>query len=160
MTKPIPDGYHTITPCFMYKDSQKAIDFYKEAFNAEVVDHMKSMDGKGTMHATLKIGNSVIMMGDEMPNSEECAKSAETIGSSPISLYVYVSNVDEAFKQAVAAGGKVTMPVEDAFWGDRTGQIKDPFGYSWSIATHKKDLTGDQIKKGAKEFFEKWQKSK
>ncbi|HSD50956.1 MAG TPA: VOC family protein, partial [Candidatus Methylomirabilis sp.] len=90
---------------------------------------------------------------DENPAAENCSKSAETLGSSPISLYLYVANADAAFNQAVAAGGAVTMPVADMFWGDRVGQIKDPFGYFWMIATHKQDLTKDEIRKGAEAFF-------
>ena len=153
MAKAIPDGYHSVTPSFTFKDSQKAIDFYKKAFGAKVLDVMKYPDGRRTMHATVQIGNSIVMMGDEMPGSENCAKSAETTGSSPISLYVYVTDADAAFKQAVAAGAKAAMPVADMFWGDRAGSIKDPFGYSWMIATHKQDLTPAQISKGAEAFF-------
>ena len=104
------------------------------------------------MHATMKIGNSIVMMGDEMPQ-EECAKSAETMGGSPISLYVYVPDVDGAFEQAVKAGGAAVMPVTDMFWGDRCGVLKDPFGYSWMIATHKRDLSEEEIKQGAERFM-------
>ena len=153
MAKPIPDGFHTLTPSFTFKDSKKAIEFYKKAFGAKVLDLMSDPSGRRTMHATVQIGNSIFMMGDEMPASENCAKSAETLGSSPISLYVYVPNVDAAFNQAVTAGGKATMPVADMFWGDRCGTLKDPFGYSWMIATHRQDLTNDQIQKGAEAFF-------
>ena len=160
MAKAIPDGYHTLTPSFTFKDCQKAIEFYKKAFGAEVLDNMPGPGGRGTMHATLKIGNSIFMMGDEMPDSENCGKSAETLGNSPISLYVYVPDADAAFQQAVSAGGKEAMPVMDMFWGDRAGTIKDPFGYMWMIATHKKDLTKDEIQKGAKEFFEQMQNQK
>ena len=151
-TKPIPEGYHTLTPSFTFKDSQKAIEFYKKAFGAKVLDLMPNLSGSGTMHAAIQIGNSILMMGDEMP-SPNCGKSAETIGSSPISLYLYVENVDAAFKQAVAAGAREVMPVMDMFWGDRAGNLKDPFGYSWMIATHTRDLTQDEIKKGAETFF-------
>ena len=160
MAKSIPDGFHSVTPSFTFKDSRKAIEFYKKAFGAKVLDVMPDLSGRGTMHATIQIGSSIVMMGDEMPASpaggpgaENCAKSAETLGNSPISLYVYVPDADTAFKQAVAAGGIATMPVADMFWGDRAGGIKDPFGYSWMIATHTQDLTGDQIKKGAEAFF-------
>jgi len=151
MSKPIPQGYHSVTPSFTFKDSQKAIDFYKKAFGATVLDLMKSLDGHGVMHATMQIGDSIIMMGDEGP---QC-KSAETLGSSPVTLYIYVPNADAAFKQAVVAGGTVAMPVTDMFWGDRAGSIKDPFGYSWMIATHTQDLTQEQINKGAEAFFAK-----
>ncbi len=148
MTQPIPSGYHTVTPSFTFKDSAKAIEFYTRAFGAKVLDRLPGLDGRGTMHATLKIGNSIVMMGDEMPGAG-CA-SAETLGACPINLYVYVADVDAAFAQAVAAGGTPTMPLADAFWGDRVGQIKDPFGYSWMIATHKRDLSNDEICAGAK----------
>ena len=153
MVKSIPDGYHTVTPSFTFKDSKKAIDFYKKAFGAKVLDLMPDPSGNRVMHATLHIGNSIVMMGDEMPGAENCAKSADTIGSCPISLYVYVPDADTTFKQAVAAGGTVTMPVADMFWGDRCGSLKDPFGYSWMIATHKQDLTNEQMQKGAEAFF-------
>ena len=153
MTKPIPDGYHAVTPSFTFKDSKKAIDFYKRAFGAKVLDVMPDPSGRRIMHATIQIGNSIVMMGDEMPGAENCMKSAETLGSSPISLCIYVADADAAFKQAVAAGGTVTMPVADMFWGGRCGSLKDPFGYSWMIATHKKDLTNDEIQKGAESFF-------
>ncbi|MBI4357969.1 MAG: VOC family protein [Candidatus Omnitrophica bacterium] len=153
MANPVPEGYHTVTPSFTFKDSNKAIEFYKKAFGAKVLDLLSSPTGRGIMHATIQIGDSIVMMGDENPNAENCGKSAETLGSSPISLYVYVPNVDVAFKQAVSAGGTTGMPVADMFWGDRMGQIKDPFGYSWMIATHKQDLTNDEIRKGAEAFF-------
>jgi len=149
MTKPVPEGYRTVTPSFTFKDSQKAIEFYKRAFGTKVLDLFPSPTGRGIMHATIQIGDSIVMMGDENPG----CKSAETLGTSPVSLYVYVTNVDEVFKQAVAAGGTATMPVADMFWGDRMGQIRDPFGYSWMIATHTRDLTNDEIRKGAEAFF-------
>lgn len=101
MVKPIPDKYHSVTPSFTFKNSKKAIEFYKKAFGAELIDYLPNLDGTGTMHATVQIGNSIIMMGDEMPNAEKCSKSAETLGSSPISLYVYVTNVDEVYAQEV-----------------------------------------------------------
>ena len=151
MAKPVPEGYHTITPSFTFKDSKKAIEFYKKAFGAKVLDLFQDPSSQGTLHAALQIGNSIVMMGDEMPG--QSCKSAETLGSSPISLYVYVPDADAAFQQAVAAGGTAAMPVADMFWGDRAGQIKDPFGYSWMIATHKQDLTDDQVRKGAEAFF-------
>jgi uncharacterized glyoxalase superfamily protein PhnB len=156
MVQPIPNGYHSVTPSLTLKDSQKAIDFYKKAFNAKVLDLFPNPVGKGIMHAVIQIGNSLIMMGDEAPGMS--AKSAETLNGSPISLYVYVPNVDEAYKQAVDAGAVATMPVMDMFWGDRAGNLKDPFGYTWMIATHQKDLTKDEIKKGAEAFFAQFAK--
>ncbi len=152
MAKPIPEGYHTLTPSFTFKDSKKAIEFYKKAFGAKVMEVLPSPDGARTMHATIKIGDSILMMGDEMPNPN-CSKSAETLGASPVSFYIYVPDVDAAFKQAVAAGATETMPVADMFWGDRCGSLKDPFGYSWMIGTHNRDLTQEEIQQGAKSFF-------
>jgi uncharacterized glyoxalase superfamily protein PhnB len=149
--KPIPEGFHAVTPSLTLKNSLKAIEFYKTAFGAKVLGVFPAPDGRSTMHAAIKIGDSILMMGDEMPN-QKCM-SAESLGSSPISLYVYVPNVDEAFKQAVAAGASVTMPVADMFWGDRCGSLKDPFGYSWMIATHIRDLTQEEIQQGAQSFF-------
>jgi uncharacterized glyoxalase superfamily protein PhnB len=149
--KPIPEGFHTITPSLTLKNSLKAIEFYKRAFGAKVLEVFPAPDGRGTMHATIKIGDSILMMGEEMPN-QKCL-SAESLGSSPMSLYVYVPNVDAVFKQAVAAGASVTMPVADMFWGDRCGSLKDPFGYSWMIATHIRDLTHEEIQQGAQSFF-------
>lgn len=149
MTQPIPKGYQTVTCSLTFKDTKKALDFYKKALGATVLDFMPNPSGKGIMHATMKIGNTILMMGDEMPG----CPSAETVGNSPISLYVYVPDADSAFKQAISAGGTVVMPVTDMFWGDRSGSMKDPFGYSWMIATHKLDLTPEEIKKGAEAFF-------
>ncbi len=149
MAQPVPEGYRAVTPSFTFKDSKKAIEFYQKAFSANVLDLFPNPAGPGIMHATIQIGDSIVMMGDEGP---QC-KSAETLGGSPIALYIYVPNADAAFKQAVAAGGTVMMPVADMFWGDRAGSIKDPFGYSWMIATHTQDLTQEQIRKGAEAFF-------
>jgi PhnB protein len=158
MTKAIPEGFHSVTPSFTFKNTEKALEFYKKAFNAEPVNIFPHPNGQGIMHASLKIGNSIIMMGDEMHGSENCAKSAETIGSSPIGLFLYVSDVDSAFAQAVAAGGQAVMPVTEMFWGDRVGQVKDPFGYSWMIATHTQDLAQAEITKRAEEFFSSFAK--
>lgn len=149
MAQPVPEGYHAVTPSFTFKDSKKAIEFYQHAFGAKVLELFPNPSGQGIMHATIKIGDSIIMMGDEGPQCQ----SAETLGGSPITLFVYMPNADAAFTQAVAAGGTATMPVADMFWGDRAGSIKDPFGYTWMIATHTKDLTQEQIRKGAEAFF-------
>ena len=150
-TKPIPEGFHAVTPSLTLKNSLAAIEFYKKAFGAKVLDVFPALDGRSTMHATIQIGDSILMMGDEQPN--QGCKSAESLGASPVSLYIYVPNVDAAFKQAVAAGAAVTMPVADMFWGDRCGSLKDPFGYSWMIATHIADLTSEEVRKGADSFF-------
>jgi PhnB protein len=149
--KAIPEGFHPVTASLSLKDSLKAIAFYKKAFGAENPEVFPSPDGKHTMHATIQIGDSILMMGDEMP--EMGCKSAESLGASPISLYVYVPDVDAIFEQAVAAGATAAMPVADMFWGDRCGTLKDPFGYQWTIATHKRDLTEKEIQEGAEAFF-------
>jgi PhnB protein len=152
MAKAIPDGYHAVTPSFTFKDTQKAIDYYKKAFGAKVLELFPNMNGRGIMHASLQIGDSIMMMGDEMPGGQGC-KSVEAMGGSPISLFLYVANADAAFEQAVAAGGTVLMPVSDMFWGDRAGSLKDPFGCQWMIATHKQDLSKEQIRTNAETFF-------
>ena len=149
--KAIPEGFHSITPSLTLKDSLKAIEFYKKAFGAKVLDLFPAPDGKGTMHATIQIGDSILMMGDENPG----CKSAESLGGSPIGLYIYVPDVDAVFKRAIAAGAAVTMPVAEMFWGDRFGSLKDPFGYSWMVATHVRDLTADEVRQGAQSFFAK-----
>jgi uncharacterized glyoxalase superfamily protein PhnB len=151
MAKGIPEGYHSVIPVMMFKDTRKAIRFYEKAFGAKQAFLMASPDGKRVMHADILIGNSHIMMSDEYPD-QNCL-SAETIGNSPISLYVYVENADAVHKQAVEAGATPQMPVQDAFWGDRMGSLKDPFGYSWTMATRVKDLSEQEIAKGAEEFF-------
>jgi PhnB protein len=149
--KSIPDGYRSVTLCLTLKNSATALEFYKKAFGAEVLEVIPSPDGRGTMHAAIMVGDSILMMGDEMPNPE-CSKSAESLGASPISLYLYVPDVDAAFKQAVAAGAAAVMPVTDMFWGDRCGTLKDPFGYTWMIGTHVRDLTQKEIQEGARDF--------
>jgi len=150
--KPIPEGFHSVTPCLSLKDSLDAIEFYKKAFGAKELGVFPGPDGKKTMHAAIQIGNSIIMMGDENPG--QGCKSAESLGASPISLYIYVPNADEVFEQALAAGGSSIMPVDDMFWGDRCGTLKDPFGYSWTIATHNRDLSPEEVQEGANSFFE------
>jgi len=152
MTNAIPHGYHTVTPSLTFKDSQKAIDFYKKAFGARVLDVFPALSGRGIMHATLAIGDSIIMMGDEMPGGQGCP-SAESLGASPMSLFIYVPDADVTFKTAVAAGAQEMMPVADMFWGDRAGSLRDPFGYTWMVATHTRDMTKDQIRKEAEAFF-------
>jgi len=153
MTKAIPEGFQSVTPMLVFRDARKAIEFYKQAFGAMERYAMPGPDGKGVMHAELLIGDSIIMMGEENPN-EPC-KSAETAGGSPVSFYIYLENADEAFRRALEAGAESRMPVQDMFWGDRVGTVQDPFGYSWSLATHTKDLTSQEIQEGAQAFFAK-----
>jgi PhnB protein len=152
MAKPIPEGYHALTPSLTFKNSKKAIEFYQKAFGAQLRDSFPSLDGKGIMHAAMQIGDSMIMFGDEM-GGQQSPKSAETLGGSPMSLFLYVQDADAVFKQALAAGAKIIYPVGEMFWGDRAGSLQDPFGYQWMIATHKRDMTKDQIAAEAKQFF-------
>jgi len=149
--KPIPEGFHSVTPAIVVKDAAKAIDFYKKALGAQELVRMPSPDGK-IMHAELKIGNSIIFLSDEMqmPGSP---KSPLTLGGSTCTLNVYVPNVDEQFKQAISAGAKESMPVADQFWGDRYGSLTDPFGYTWGIGTHKEDLSPAEMGERAQQFF-------
>jgi uncharacterized glyoxalase superfamily protein PhnB len=140
----------------MFRDARKAIEFYKQAFGAMERFAMPGPDGKGVMHAELRIGNSIVMMGEEHPN-EPC-KSAETMAGSPVSFYIYLENVDEAFGRALQAGAITRMPVEDMFWGDRVGTVQDPFGYSWSLAVHTKDVSPQELQEGAKAAFAKMAK--
>jgi len=147
-TKPIPDGFTTVTPSLVMKDSNKAIEFYKKALGAQELMRMPGPDGK-IMHAEIKVGNSHIMMNDEMMGS----KSAEVLGASPVSFYLYVEDCDSSHKKAVAAGCKEIMAPADMFWGDRMGGVADPFGYKWNFSTHVKDMTPEEIKKGQDEWM-------
>ncbi len=153
--KKIPEGYHSITPALIVKDGNAAIEFYKNGFGAEERNRMKSPDGR-IGHAELKIGDSIVMLTDEFPEMK--CLSPKSIGGSPVSMYVYVEDVDAVFSRAVSAGAKVLDPVNDQFWGDRHGRIEDPFGHLWSIATHKKDLSPEEMKKAAEEAFSQMSK--
>lgn len=144
--KPVPDGYGTITPGIVVRNGVKAIDFYKKAFGAEERMRMHGPDGKSVMHAELKIGNSIFMLNDENP--QWGALSPESLNGTPFGFYLYVNDADASQKRAVAAGAKEIMPVQDMFWGDRMGSVQDPFGHKWNIATHNRDLSMDEMKKG------------
>ena len=150
MIKAIPEGYHSLTPSLIVKDARQAIDFYKKALGAKEKMVMPNPTGKGIMHAEILIGDSPLMLGEESPQCP--SRSAETLGESPVTFLVYVRDVDTAFQQAVDAGATVVRPVEEMFWGDRAGNVKDPFGYIWMLATHTRDLTPAEIDRGAKEF--------
>lgn len=150
--KAIPDGYHTVTPHLVVRDAAAAIEFYKKAFNAEEVLRMPGSGGQGVMHAEIRIGNSMIMMCDEMPQMERFVSPAKLNGTT-VAICLYVPDCDKAFAQALSAGAKESMPLADMFWGDRYGTVTDPFGHEWEIATHKKDLTPEEIGKAGEEFF-------
>ncbi|HEV2470942.1 MAG TPA: VOC family protein [Candidatus Sulfotelmatobacter sp.] len=155
--KPVPEGYHTLTPYMTVRNATRAIEFYKQAFGATERGVMKDPSGR-VMHAELQIGDSIIMLADEFPDFGAVGPDTKGGGTS-MGLHIYVNNVDQAFDRAVKAGAKVEMPVMDQFWGDRYGKLKDPFGHKWSIATHTKDLSMDEMKRGMDEAIAKMQKT-
>lgn len=150
-TKKIPDGFHSVTPHLSVKGAADAIEFYKKAFGAEEMVRLP-MPGGGNqlMHASIKIGDSIIMLADEFAG---CSSGPSTLGGTTVTIHLYVPDVDSAMDRATKAGAKVTMPQMDMFWGDRYGQVVDPFGHRWSLATHVRDLSHDEILKGAEEAF-------
>lgn len=148
MARAIPEGYHTITPTLTFKNAAKAIDFYQKAFGAEELYRMPGPGG-GIMHAELRLGDSRIMIGEEMGGHV----SPETLGNSTGGLHLYVDDVDRLWKRATAAGAKVQMELMNAFWGDRYGTLVDPFGYTWGLATHIEDVPMDEMKRRADEWM-------
>jgi PhnB protein len=152
---PIPKGYHTISPNLVVSDADQAIDFYKKAFGAQELFRMNFPSGK-VVHAELKIGDSMLMLADEMPGGK--CRAPQSLGGSPVNIFLYVEEVDRVFKQAVDAGAKVEMPLADMFWGDRWGSLTDPFGHSWSLATHKEDVKPDELRRRGQEEMAKWAK--
>jgi PhnB protein len=147
-TKAIPEGFHSVTPYLVIKGAADAIEFYKHAFGAVEIYRHNSPNGNNIVNAELKIGDSIIMLSDEFIHGEKIGcRSPKSIGGSAVTLHIYTEDVDRLFKQAVDAGATVVMPVMDMFWGDRYGQLVDPFGHFWSLATHKQDLTAEQIEK-------------
>ena len=145
MVKAIPDGYHSITPYLVVNDAAAAIEFYKRAFGAKETYRHPTPDGKSIVNAELKIGDSIVLLSDEFPHGE--SRSPHSIGGTAVTLHINTEDVDKAFNQAVNAGATIVMPVMDMFWGDRYGQLKDPFGHIWSIATHNQDLSQEEIQK-------------
>jgi uncharacterized glyoxalase superfamily protein PhnB len=145
-----PAGMHTVTPQLTLRESARAIDFYKQAFGAQELMRMPTPDGRGVWHAELRIGDSVIFISDEMPQGPTAAPSATHKATGVIQLYV--PDCDAVFQSAVQAGARVSMPLADMFWGDRYGTVVDPFGQVWGIATHVKDLSPEEMRRGAEEF--------
>jgi len=143
MVSPIPEGYGTVTTYLVVPNAKEAIAFYEKAFGAQQVVHMPMPGGDGTLHAEIRIGNTQLMLSDENPDWE--MPSAKTLGGSPVSFMIYCEDCDADFKKAVDAGCEVISPMGDMFWGDRMGKVSDPFGFQWSIATHKEDLTPEQL---------------
>ena len=149
----IPEGYHTVTPQLILDNAAQAIDWYKKALGAEEISRMPTPDGK-IMHAEMRIGDSRFMLNDEIGGG----KSAKSFGGSPMSLWLYVEDCDAIFNKAISAGAKVHGPMgqlADQFWGDRSGTFADPYGYVWSVATHKEDLTREEMEKRATEIMKR-----
>jgi PhnB protein len=146
----IPKGYHTVTPSLFVVGAAKAIEFYKKALGAQELMRFPGPDG-AIMHAEIKIGDSIVMLADEMP--DQGGRGPKSIGGTPVSFFVYRENVDAEWKRAVDAGAKVLVPLADQFWGDRTGCLEDPFGHQWWLAQHLQDLTPEEIQKNAEAFF-------
>jgi len=145
----LPKGYHAVTPQLTLNNAARTIDWYKKAFGAEEIDRNIGPDGK-IMHAELKIGDSHLMVNDLM-----MGKGPKEFGGSPAGFWIYVADADTSFKRAVDAGGKVEMPIENQFWGDRAGAVADPEGYTWWIATRKEELTKKEVEQRANEHFAK-----
>lgn len=144
--KPVPEGHHTVTPYLAINGGVEALEFYKKAFGATEVSKLLMPDGR-LGHAEIKLGDSIIMLADEFP--EYGGTSPQTLGGSPVSIHLYVEDVDTFFKQAVAAGAKERKPLMDQFYGDRSGQLEDPFGHLWWVATHKEDIPPEELQKRA-----------
>lgn len=140
--EPVPHDMHTVTPHLVCDGAADAIEFYKKAFDAVETARMQTPDGK-IMHASVRIGDSTVMLVDEFPDYGSVGP--KKLNGSPVTMHVYVPDVDRVFAQAVAAGATVRMPLENQFWGDRYGQVVDPFGHNWSIATHVKDMTPEEM---------------
>lgn len=147
--KAIPTGFHTLTPHLVCKDAPKAIEFYKKAFGAKEISVLESPDGK-LMHAEVKIGNSILMIADVYEGMNQDPKG---LGGTPVTIHMYVKDADKTYSQAIKAGATESMPIMDMFWGDRYGIVTDPWGHSWSIATHTQDLSEEQIMKNAAKAF-------
>ena len=144
MVQPIPIGYHSVTPYLMVRDAARAITFYRNAFGAEEVMRLDGPNGK-VAHAEVKIGDSHVMLADEMPDEEFVGP--QTLGGAGVSLMLYVDDADATFAQAIAAGATVRRPVADQFYGDRVGTLVDPFGHVWSIGTHREDVSVDEVRR-------------
>jgi PhnB protein len=150
---PIPKGFHSVTPYLIVKGAAQAIDYYKKVFGATELFRMDGPGGK-VGHAELQIGDSRIMLADENPSMGQGYTSASSLGATPVSLYLYVPDVDRVVERAVAAGAKTLRPVEDQFYGDRSGQIQDPFGHLWGIATHVEDVSPAEMEERAKKVMQ------
>jgi uncharacterized glyoxalase superfamily protein PhnB len=150
--KAVPEGFHTLTPHLTVRDADKALEFYRNALGAEVL-HVARMPNGKVMHAGLRIGDSMLMLNEEA--AEYGALSPLSTGGTGVTIHIYTDNVDAAFNRAVSAGAQVQMPVMDQFWGDRYGMVADPFGHKWSIATHTKDMSPEEMQRAQDEAMAK-----
>jgi PhnB protein len=150
--KPVPDGYHSVTPYLIAKDAAKAIEFYRKVFGAQEVLRMDGPGGK-VAHAEIKIGDSHVMLADEVPSMGFV--SPQTLGGVGVSLLLYVDDVDAIFSRAMAAGSRQLKPLEDQFYGDRAGTLEDPFGHCWTVATHKEDVPPQEMERRLEQLMEK-----
>jgi uncharacterized glyoxalase superfamily protein PhnB len=149
--KPVPEGFHTVTPFLSVQGAGVALEFYKSAFGAKEQSRTLGPDGVSIVHAELQIGDSIVLLCDEAPALG--IKSPFTLGGSPVTLHLYVEDVDTLWRQALDAGARVIVPLEDTYWGDRYGKVADPFGYQWSLASRRRDLTPEEIAERAKAAF-------
>lgn len=154
---PIPEGFHSVTPQLVCRKAEEALEFYKNALGAEILSVNKD-DKQNVMHAEMKIGDSIVMLSDEFPDWH--CLSPLSIGGTSVTLHIYTPDADAAFNKAVAAGASVTMPIMDAFWGDRYGQVMDPYGHKWSIAARQRILSQEEIEAAAKKAFDAMAKEK
>ena len=150
--QPIPPGYHTVSPHLAVRGGLEAMEFYKKAFSAEERGRFMTPDNTRLMHGEIKIGDSIVMLGEEKP--QKGCPGPQSVGATTVSLFLYVQDADRVFNQALAAGAKSVMPVADMFWGDRAGTVSDPFGHQWTIATHKEDVSPEEMKRRGQAFFE------
>jgi PhnB protein len=148
--KPVPEGYHTVTPALVVDGAADAIEFYERAFGAQERYRMPGPGGT-IAHAELQIGDSVVMLSDAFPQSY--TQPPRQVGTTTVGVFLYVEDVDALFQQAVDAGAEVTMPLETQFWGDRFGSVKDPFGHSWSLASHVEDVSPEEMERRGREAF-------
>jgi uncharacterized glyoxalase superfamily protein PhnB len=155
MASKIPSGMHSVTPHLVCAGAAQAIDFYKKAFGAEEAARLPGPDGR-ILHAAVKIGDSTVMLVDEMP--EWGSLGPKALKGTPVTIHLYVDDADKFVERAANAGAKVTMPVSEQFWGDRYGKIEDPFGHHWSVATHVRDVGPEEMKKAMKEMEKQMQK--
>ena len=151
--KAVPPGFHTLTPHLVVRNAKDALEFYKKAFNAEIGNVAYMPNGK-VMHASLRIGDSQLMLNDEMPEYGVLSPLSAG-GNSAVTIHIYTENVDEAFNRAVSAGAQVKMPLMDQFWGDRYGVVTDPYGHKWSVASHIRDMSPEEMESGMKDAMAK-----